>query len=172
MEEHDQYKAIMSAWSSGVSSYHSLFSAYLTANSIFIAASILLAKSFLESQHNGALAIVCFSVALTGIFVAFQMAVALSRFSGQNSYFEWELRGMEAKDSFKGISTFTNLYNWREKQESILITGHTPSSFEPNWAVKIHRYKYAARSKAIPFVFGGFHLVILVVVTYSYLSCV
>lgn len=117
MNREEQYKMLVSAWSSGVGSYHSLFSAYLTANSIFLAASVLLAKSFIENQSSVSFAIISASVSMLGVFVSFQMAVALTRFSGEKGYFEWELRGIEAQRDFEGIELFNNLHRWRENRE-------------------------------------------------------
>ena len=170
MNQEEQYKLLVSTWSSGVASYHSLFSAYLTANSIFIAASILLAKSYLDNPSSFALAIISVCIALTGIFVSFQMAIALSRFSGQTGYFEWEIRGLEAQDEFEGIKVFQNVRAWRENNKKVHNPGNDPSSYKPNWAVKIHRFKYAARSKGMPVVFGLVQFVALTTTLVTYFN--
>lgn len=161
MDKDEQYTALMATWSSGVIAYHSLFSAYLTASSIFVAASVFLLNAFFSNGGETMIAFFLVFIGVIGVFTSFQMAVGLERFTGQNQYFEWELRGIEAAEQFGGVKLFQNLHSWRERQREIENKALEPPKYKPNWATKIHRFKLAARAKAFPWIFGLYFIVII-----------
>src|SRR5512133_3127813 len=87
------YSHLLTLWTSGVRDYHSMLSDYLTANSIFVAV-----IGLLVSRESVALPFTLVIVLLSGIgiLMSVQMAIVLGRFSTQNGFWEWQLRGIES----------------------------------------------------------------------------
>ena len=86
------YEHLLMLWTSGVRDYHTMLSDYLTAHSIFVAV-----IGLLVSRESLALPFTILIVLLSvfGIMLCWQMAIVLGRFSGQNAFWEWQLRGIE-----------------------------------------------------------------------------
>ena len=147
----DEYSTLVTLWSGGTRDYHSLFSAYLSANAIFVAAGMVVMSRFgANEQFVGFLLLV---ISLVGLIVALQMLVALARFSGQNAFFEWRLRSIERHNTVIPFKLFSELWQWRETAKTIEDPNGFPDSFKPNCAVYVHRCFFFRRSKVLPFVF-------------------
>jgi len=146
----NEYSTLVTLWSGGTRDYHSLFSAYLSANAIFVAAGMVVMSSRTNDQFVGVLLLV---ISVVGLIVALQMLAALSRFSGENAFFEWRLRSIERQDNAIPFKLFSELWQWREKAKTIEDPNGFSDSFKPNWAVRVRRCFFFRRSKLLPFVF-------------------
>jgi len=157
------HDSLQSLWSTGTGDYHSLFSAYLTANSIFIAA--LVALSIVISEDKAKLVYVLGFALLSiiGVAIAVQMALALGRFSAQNYFFEWKLRGIENHPEWSGTVLFRDLWAFREKRECLKDENNDPKCITPNWAIRNHRKKFARRSQMLPWLFFSVYILCLIV---------
>lgn len=150
---HDEYASLLNLWSSGIRDYHSLFSAYLTANSIFVAATLLLFKE-LFSVCTGLLFLIGFlAVCIVGCLIALQMAIALSRFSAQNALIGWRIRSIERGFDNERVKILTDIWAFREKRKSFHDSDNDPQCFKPNRAIRIHRKRWAIRAKLLPWLF-------------------
>lgn len=147
------YEMLISLWSNGVRDYHSLFSGYLTANSIFVAAVLLLFKELCSSPDNLIIKLGILIISAFGAFIAFQMAVALGRFSAQNALIEWRARKIEYGSSWKRFKILSDIREVKENQNGIHDEESIPKLFMPNWALRVHRKKYAGRSQLLPKLF-------------------
>ena len=154
-ENHDtlqsDYNHLLTLWTSGVRDYHTMLSDYLTANSIFVAV-----IGLLVSRESLALPFTLVIVLLStiGILMSAQMAIVLGRFSGQNSLWEWQLRGIEAMPGWQDRKPVSSLYRLREHRETIVDETNEPRLFEPSWAFRQHRQWWAHRAISFPWFFG------------------
>ena len=158
---HDEYSSLLNLWSSGIRDYHSLFSAYLTANSIFIAATVLLFMELFQGCYDWPILVGFIIVCFIGCLIALQMAIALGRFSAQNGLIGWRIRGIERNFADEQIKILTDIWKFREKKETIEDSDNDPPSWEPNRAIRVHRRKWAIRSKLVPWLFLGAYLTLL-----------
>lgn len=145
------YEWLLRLWTSGVRDYHSLLSAYLTANSIFVAVIGLLVS---RESVSLLFALLILLLSCFGILITLQMAILLGRFSAQNSLWEWQLRGLEGRDGWQGQKLLTALHRLKEKQEVLEDPWSEPSTFYPNWALRRHRQWWAHRAVSFPWFFG------------------
>jgi len=143
------YENLINLWTSGVSQYHSLTLAYLTANSILMAAIgvILSSKYFYKSN----LYLISMMFSLAGLIICIQMYIALGSLRSQNAYFERCLRILERR-SYK-YNIFTNLYKFRELGK-ILPREYDEEDFPPYAAVRFNREWWAQRIRILPVLFG------------------
>lgn len=146
------YADLITLWTSGVRNYHSLLSAYLLAHSIFVAL-----IGLFVSQHpmKQALGIVIALLSVFGILHCIQMAIVLGRFSAQNSFWEWQLRGIEAAPQWSGRKLLSGLRWLRERREPWPESANEPPFFSPNWAFRTHRQWWAHRAVSFPLFFGS-----------------
>lgn len=146
------YANLLSLWTSGVRDYHSLLSAYLLAHSIFVAV-----IGLFVSQHpiEQALSVVIALLSVFGILLCVQMAIVLGRFSAQNSFWEWQLRGVEAAPDWTDRKLLSGLRWLRERREPLSEPGNQPTTFTPNWAFRTHRQWWAHRAVSFPLFFGS-----------------
>lgn len=153
---HRTYSILSNLWASGIRDYHNMTSTYLTANSILVAAIIvLLARASTVAPY-------CVSSAfsLAGIYICVQMRVAQDRFRAQNFYWERNLRIIEDSSDWLGRSLFRELYEFRENQKTLPPEGREPE-FKPNFAIRHHRKWWAPRMKGLPWIFAFFYLTLL-----------
>lgn len=159
--QNEEYTHLLNLWSNGVRDYHSLMSAYLTANSLLVAA-IGLGFSQRATSQNELDMQLPVALCLAGIVVAFQMGLALRRFSAQNALWEWKLRDRENSIQQNGL--FTELYQFAKKQTPLTAQSEQtkPRTFRPKWATRVQRHWWARRSAVLPWVFGGVYAFFLV----------
>ena len=150
------YETLAMLWSAGVGHYHSLFYSYLTAHAFFVAAATV-TLAVLAQQHEILLLIVLTLVCLLGVFIGFQMAVALGRFSAENVMFEYRLRGLEHQEGFDRARIFTDLWNFRENVMPVNIPG-LETQFKPKWPIRVHRRWFGYRSRTLPWVLIIFYV--------------
>ncbi len=155
----DTYAHLVTLWTSGVRDYHSLLSAYLLAHSIFVAI-----IGLFVSQHSTAkaLSIVIALLSVFGILLCLQMAIVLGRFSAQNAFWEWQLRGIEGQSSWSGRKLLSGLRWLRERHEPWPEPGNDPPVFQPSWAFRTHRQWWAHRAVSFPLFFGSVYGLFLV----------
>ncbi len=155
----ETYAHLVTLWTSGVRDYHSLLSAYLLAHSIFVAV-----IGLFVSQHpmGRALNVVIAMLSLFGILLCLQMAIVLGRFSAQNSFWEWQLRGIEGKASWPGRKLLSGLHWLRQRHEPWAEPGNDPPTFQPTWAFRTHRQWWAHRAVSFPLFFGSVYGLFLV----------
>lgn len=146
------YANLLTLWTSGVRDYHSLLSAYLLAQSIFVAV-----IGLFVSQHPmpQALSIVIALLSVFGILLCLQMAIVLGRFSAQNALWEWQLSGIEGMPQWPGRKLIAGLRWLRERHEPWAEPRNEPSTFAPNWAFRTHRQWWAHRALSFPLFFGS-----------------
>ena len=145
------YGHLLTLWTSGVRDYHSMLSDYLTANSIFVAV-----IGLLVSRESVALpfTLVIVLLSVIGILMSVQMAIVLGRFTAQNSFWEWQLRGIESMPEWGDRKPVSGLYRIREHRETIVDETNEPRTFEPSWAFRQHRQWWAHRAISFPWFFG------------------
>lgn len=145
------YGHLLTLWTSGVRDYHSMLSDYLTANSIFVAV-----IGLLVSRESVALpfTLVIVLLSVIGILMSVQMAIVLGRFTAQNSFWEWQLRGIECMPEWRNRKPVSGLYRIREHRETIVEETNEPRTFEPSWAFRQHRQWWAHRAISFPWFFG------------------
>ena len=145
------YNHLLTLWTSGVRDYHSMLSDYLTANSIFVAViGLLVSRESVDLPFT----IVIILLTVIGILMSVQMAIVLGRFSGQNGFWEWQLRGIEAMPEWRERKPVSGLYRLREHREAIVDETNEPRIFEPSWAFRQHRQWWAHRAISFPWFFG------------------
>ena len=152
------YSHLLTLWTSGVRDYHSMLSDYLTANSIFVAV-----IGLLVSRESVALPFTLVIVLLSGIgiLMSVQMAIVLGRFSTQNGFWEWQLRGIESMPGWRDRKPVSGLYRIREHHETIVEETNEPRFFEPSWAFRQHRQWWAHRAISFPWFFGTVYALFL-----------
>lgn len=145
------YDHLITLWTSGVRDYHSMLSDYLTANSIFVAV-----IGLLVSRESLALPLTLLIILLSifGILLCGQMAIILGRFSGQNAFWEWKLRGIEQEPEWQEPQLIDDLHRLHKMQQPIEDQHNDPSVFTPNWAFRQHRQWWAHRAVSFPWFFG------------------
>jgi hypothetical protein len=145
------YGHLLTLWTSGVRDYHTMLSDYLTANSIFVAV-----IGLLVSRESLALPFTILIVLLSvfGIMLCWQMAIVLGRFSGQNAFWEWQLRGIEQVPEWNERQLVSELRRLHEMQQPVQDPRNVPPVFAPNWAFRQHRQWWAHRAVSFPWFFG------------------
>jgi hypothetical protein len=83
------------------------------------------------------------------------MAIVLGRLSGQNTLWEWQLRGIELTEDWQEQKLLTGLYRLHEARQPIEDLMNEPPLFKPNWAFRQHRQWWAHRSVSFPWFFGS-----------------
>ncbi len=145
------YTHLLALWTSGVRNYHTMLSAYLTANSVFVAViGLLVSRESLALHFTALIMLLC----VFGLLLSFQMAIVLGRFSGQNALWEWQLRGIEQHSEWKKDKVITNLYRLHELQQPIENQLIDPKEFLPNWAFRQRRQWWGHRAISFPLFFG------------------
>ena len=144
------YDHLLMLWTSGVRDYHTMLSDYLTANSIFVAVIGLTVSRESTLSFMVLILLLC----SFGILLCLQMAIVLGRLSGQNSLWEWRLRGIEQAPESKAPRLVTSLYQLHETRQSIQDPRNEPPVFETNWAFRQHRQWWAHRAVSFPWFFG------------------
>jgi hypothetical protein len=145
------YDHLIALWTSGVRNYHTMLSAYLTANSIFVAViGLLVSRESLALPFTALIILLC----VIGLLLCFQMAIILGRFSGQNALWEWHLRGIEQDQEWSKPTLITGLYRLHELQQPIENRKNDPKVFVPNWAFRQHRQWWGHRAVSFPLFFG------------------
>lgn len=145
------YEHLLMLWTSGVRDYHSMLSDYLTANSIFAAVlGLLVSRESLSLPIMVLIVLLC----IFGLLLCLQMAIVLGRFSGQNAFWEWQLRGIEQNPEWPGQLHLTSLYHLHKTREPIADRQNEPPVFTPNWAFRHHRRWWAHRAISFPIFFG------------------
>lgn len=153
------YNNLVVLWTSGVRDFHSLLVAYLTANSIFVAAiGFLLARQPVAKVFTLVVIVLCF----LGILITLQMALVLARFDAQNALWEWQLRGIERTAQWSRRKLFVDLYRFRDQKEMLKDEENIPSAFKPNWILRQHRRWWARRAVSFPVYFGIIYAVFLI----------
>lgn len=156
------YDRLLRLWTSGVRDYHSLLSAYLTANSIFVAVmSVLISRQSTSMVFSIVIAV----LSLFGILMTAQMAIMLGRFSAQNGLWAWKLRGIEQHPDWQDERPLTDLHKLREGQDSLVNTSATsaaPAKFQTTWALRTQRQWWAHRAISFPWFFGSVYAVFLI----------
>ncbi|SDW04369.1 hypothetical protein [Nitrosomonas communis] len=145
------YEHLLTLWTSGVRDYHTMLSAYLTANSIFVAV-----IGLMVSRESLALTFTLLIILLSvfGILLCWQMAIVLGRFSRQNALWEWQLRGVEQAPEWKSRQLMSDLYRLDEMRLPIEDVRNNPPIFAPNWAFRQRRQWWARRAISFPWFFG------------------
>lgn len=145
------YEHLLTLWTSGVRDYHMMLSAYLTANSIFVAV-----IGLMVSRESFALLFTLLIILLSvfGILLCWQMAIVLGRFSGQNALWEWRLKGIEQAPEWKERQLISDLHRLHETKLPIEDFSNAPPVFIPNWAFRQHRRWWAHRAISFPWFFG------------------
>lgn len=145
------YNHLIMLWTSGVRDYHSMLSDYLTANSIFVAViGLLVSRESLAVP----LTLLIILLSIFGILLCGQMAIILGRFSGQNAFWEWKLRGIEQASEWEEPKLIEDLHRLHKMQQPIEDKNNTPFVFNPNWAFRQHRQWWAHRAVSFPWFFG------------------
>lgn len=145
------YDHLLTLWTSGVRDYHTMLSDYLTANSIFVAViGLMVSRESLALPFT----LLIFLLSIFGILLCGQMAIVLGRFSGQNAFWEWQLRGIEQTPEWEEPQLISNLYRLHEMRLPIEDLRNTPPVFTPNWAFRQHRQWWAHRAVSFPWFFG------------------
>ncbi|OFW41931.1 MAG: hypothetical protein A3J28_01505 [Acidobacteria bacterium RIFCSPLOWO2_12_FULL_60_22] len=153
------YSNLVQLWTSGVRDFHSLLAAYLTANSIFVAAiGFLLSRQSVEKVFTLVVLVLC----ILGVLITLQMALVLARFDAQNSLWEWQLRGIERTPQWSRRKLFVDLYRFRDQKEALKNEENIPPAFEPNWILRQHRQWWARRAVSFPVYFGIIYGVFLI----------
>jgi hypothetical protein len=153
------YRHLLTLWTSGVRDYHTMLSDYLTANSIFVAViGLLVSRESLAPPFTLLILLLC----IFGILLSLQMAIVLGRFSGQNSLWEWQLRGIERDPEWHAQKLLTSVYQLHETRQSIEDPDNEPPVFEPNWAFRQHRQWWAHRAISFPWFFGSVYSLFLI----------
>ena len=152
------YSMLSNLWASGIHDYHNLTSAYLTANSILVAAiAIILLVGVITTY------IVSIAFSIIGLIICLQMGIALGRFRAQNAYWERNLRIIESRPNWKRYPYFNELYKFRDKQKDyckkegkwyVLKENGEESAFEPYFSIKHHKDFWAPRMKGLPWIFS------------------
>jgi hypothetical protein len=146
------YDHLITLWTSGVRGYHMMLSAYLTANSIFVAViGLLVSRESLALPFTALIVLLC----VFGLLLCFQMAIVLGRFSGQNALWEWQLRGIEQSPEWNEHKLIMGLYRLHELQQPIENRQNDPPVFTPNWAFRQHRQWWGHRAISFPWFFGS-----------------
>jgi hypothetical protein len=145
------YEHLLDLFTSGVRDYHSMLSDYLTANSIFVAV-----IGLLNSRESGGVAfeLLILLLCVFGVLLCWQMAIVLGRLSGQNAFWEWQLRGIERDPAWSGHELLGDIYRLHERRLPVRDPRNEPQVFEPNWAFRQHRRWWAHRAVSFPFFFG------------------
>jgi hypothetical protein len=151
------YDHLITLWTTGVRDYHSMLSDYLTANSIFVAV-----IGLIVSRETPAITALILLLCIFGLLLCLQMAIVLGRLSGQNTLWEWQLRGIELAPDWQGQKFFTGLYRLHEARQSIEDLRNEPPVFKPNWAFRQHRQWWAHRSVSFPWFFGAIYALFLI----------
>lgn len=155
----NMYDRLLQLWTSGVRDYHSLLSAYLTANSIFVAVMGVLVSRESKSLLFPVLIAV---LSVFGILMTAQMAIMLGRFSAQNALWAWKLRGIEQGPGWRHERPMTDLNHLREEGAALEDSTTEPATFEPNWALRTHRQWWAHRAISFPWFFGSVYALFFV----------
>jgi len=146
-----RYQYFLQLWTAGIRDYHSLLSDYLTANSIFVAAIvILLTREPISQIFNLLILILC----IFGILMTLQMGIVLGRFSLQNDFWEWQIRGIERKPEWPNGKMFDDLFSLKHRHETVTDPENEPTEFRSNWAIRQHRQWWAHRATSFPLFFG------------------
>lgn len=130
--------------------YNSLFSDYLTANSIFVAA-----IGFLFARQPSTIICVVLILILCsfGMLMAVQMAIVLGRFSAQRCLWEWRLRGIEKTKNWSQPKLFGDLRRFQDFHEPLDDPSNDPPTLLPNRAMRQHRQWWARREISFPLFF-------------------
>ncbi len=146
------YDHLIALWTSGVRNYHTMLSAYLTANSIFVAViGLLVSRESLALPFTPLIILLC----VFGLLLRFQMAIVLGRFSGQIALWEWQLRGIQQGPEWNQHKLIMGLYRLHELQQPIENRQNTPPVFTPSWAFRQHRQWWGHRAMSFPWFFGS-----------------
>ena len=157
------YNLLAALWQHGTNAYGQLFSCYLVANSIFVAAMCVLLSSQETAAGSAADTWLLLILCLTGIFVAFQMAVSLNRFRCENILIEHWLREEEALAKGARQRFVSWMHEYREDLKCPPARADIGEPPSPNWALKLHRRWWASRAKSFPWLFMVIYLVLLLV---------
>ncbi|SDH69283.1 MULTISPECIES: hypothetical protein [unclassified Nitrosomonas] len=145
------YEHLLTLWTSGSRDYHNMLSAYLTANSIFVAViGVMVSRESLALPFT----ILIILLSVFGILLCWQMAIVLGRFSRRNALWEWQLRGIEQAPEWQERQLISDLYRLHEMQLPIEDLRNEPSVFRPNWAFRQRRQWWAHRAVSFPWFFG------------------
>ncbi|HXZ84701.1 MAG TPA: hypothetical protein VEI82_04340 [Myxococcota bacterium] len=152
------YEQLLGLFTSGVRDYHSMLSDYLTANSIFVAVIGLLIS---RDSSAVAFALLVALLSVFGLLLCWQMAIVLGRMSGQNAFWEWQLRGIERDPAWSGRELLGDIYQLHERRLPVRDPRNEPQVFEPNWAFRQRRRWWAHRAVSFPFFFACVYAVFL-----------
>jgi len=153
------YKHLLTLWTSGVRDYHTMLSVYLTANSIMVAViGLIVSRGSLALSFTVLIVLLC----VFGILLCLQMAIVLGRLSGQNTLWEWRLRGIEQDPKWNKEKLMTGLHQLYETRKPIEDRRNKPMVFKPNWAFRQQRQWWAHRAISFPWFFGSVYAVLLV----------
>lgn len=159
MSENKEYDSLLPLWIGGKREYHRLTATYVTANSLLITSISFLMKDVAKSEF------VVLIISCIGLFLCFNMKVAQSRLSGENYYWERNLRIIEYKKRKKGENEkkevplshnlFSDLNKLMNNENFSLDKEHGEGIMYRNYGMVLHNKRYARRMKLYPPIFGS-----------------
>jgi hypothetical protein len=145
------YQNLVNLWTCGVRDYQGLLTAYITANSVFVATIGLLIS---RQSSSSIFHLLVLALSVCGILITLQMAILLGRFDSRNALWEWRMRGIESSPGWKHLTLFQDLYTLRNQKHILEDPGNNPVQFYPGWAMNTHRRWWARRAVSFPLFFG------------------
>ena len=158
MSEINDYESLITLWTTGRREYHRLTATYVTANSLLIASISFLMKNVSKGEF------MVFFISCIGLFLCFNMKVAQSRLSGENYYWERNLRIIEYKKRIKNKrekeevplshNLFSELKKLMNEENFHLKKEYGEEIMYRNYGMVLHKKCYARRMKLYPTIFG------------------
>ena len=153
------YQNLVNLWTSGVRDYHGLLTAYITANSVFVATIGLLIS---RQSSSTIFHLLVLALSAGGILITLQMAILLGRFDSRNALWEWRMRGIESAAGWKHLTLFQDIHTLRNQKHPLEDAGNDPVQFYPRWAMNTHRRWWARRAVSFPLFFGFIYLLFFI----------
>lgn len=154
--DRDMYGWLLNCRTAGNGDYHNLTQTYLVAESILVSGAVISFRAETVLGYSGAVAL-----AVIGLVVAVQMAVAQSRFRAQNYYWEFRLKDLESQDGWNQLELFNDWETLSENNEAV-AGEYYGREMEPNWGLETHRKWWAPRMKGLPAIFSVAFVAIVV----------
>ena len=153
------YDHLVNLWTSGIRDYQGLLTAYITANSVFVATIGLLIS---RQSSSRIFFLLVLALSVCGVLITLQMAILLGRFDSQNAMWEWRMRGIESSPGWKHLTLFQDLHTLRNDKNTLMDSENNPKRFYPGWAMRTHRRWWARRAVSFPLFFGFIYLLFLI----------
>lgn len=144
----DVYSELITLWTTGRREYHRLTATYVTANSLLIASISFLMKDVKQSE------LLISIISIIGLLLCLNFKVAQERLSGENYYWERNLRIYERNNEKDETKLFVILDNLMNEENFVLpAVGEEPPMVR-NYGMKHHRKPFLRRMKMYPAFFG------------------